>query len=79
MPTYGYKCLKCGKRFEKFQSIVDDPISACPKCGGAVEREIGAGGAIIVKGGADSVPGPSCGRETPCCGRDVPCDSRPCG
>src|SRR5580658_6647105 len=51
MPTYEYKCNKCGHRFEKFQSIMAGPIKKCPKCGkNAVERLISAGGGLIFKG-----------------------------
>ena len=34
MPTYEYKCQKCGYRFDHFQSISSDPLKVCPKCGG---------------------------------------------
>ena len=51
MPTYEYKCKKCGHRFEKFQSIMAGPIRKCPECGkNAVERLISAGGGLIFKG-----------------------------
>ena len=51
MPTYEYKCNKCGHRFEKFQSIMSGPIRKCPECGkNAVERLISAGGGLIFKG-----------------------------
>src|SRR5580658_10537900 len=51
MPTYEYKCNKCGHRFEKFQSIMAGPIKKCPECGkNAVERLISAGGGLIFKG-----------------------------
>ena len=50
MPTYEYKCDKCGHVFEEFQSIKDDPLSKCPKCGGKVQRLIGPGAGLIFKG-----------------------------
>ena len=50
MPTYEYKCLQCDHRFDHFQSMTDDPLSACPNCGGTVKRLIGAGAGIIFKG-----------------------------
>ncbi|MGC8653747.1 MAG: FmdB family zinc ribbon protein [Candidatus Kryptoniota bacterium] len=50
MPTYEYKCQKCGYSFEEFQPINDDPLSTCPKCGGSVHRVIGAGAGLIFKG-----------------------------
>lgn len=50
MPTYDYKCLECGRRFEVFQSMTDEPIANCDECGGAVKRLIGSGAGIIFKG-----------------------------
>lgn len=50
MPTYEYKCEKCGHHFEKFQSITAKPIMVCPLCGASVERVIGNGSGIIFKG-----------------------------
>jgi len=50
MPTYDYKCNNCGYKFEYFQSINDNPLTKCPKCGGEVKRLIGAGSRPIFKG-----------------------------
>lgn len=50
MPTYEYKCEKCGNRFEKFQNMTDTPIINCPKCNGPVCRLIGNGSGVIYKG-----------------------------
>jgi len=50
MPTYDYECDKCGKKFEKFQKMSDNPIKKCPSCGGKAQRLIGGGGGIIFKG-----------------------------
>ena len=50
MPTYEYRCKKCGHRFDKFQNIKDLPEKVCPLCQGEVERLIGSGGGIIFKG-----------------------------
>lgn len=49
MPTYEYKCGRCGT-FEQWQSIKDDPLAVCPKCGSRVERLISTGGGFILKG-----------------------------
>ena len=38
MPTYEYKCLDCGIRFDRFQSITEDPIQECPECSGRTKR-----------------------------------------
>jgi putative FmdB family regulatory protein len=37
MPIYEYRCRN-GHLFEVFQSISDDPVSACEQCGAPVER-----------------------------------------
>jgi putative FmdB family regulatory protein len=50
MPTYEYECRSCKHRFEEFQSITDEPIKKCPKCGKAVRRLFGGGMGIIFKG-----------------------------
>lgn len=50
MPTYEYECTSCHIRFEKFQSIKDDPLSMCPECNGTLKRLISAGMGIIFKG-----------------------------
>jgi putative FmdB family regulatory protein len=50
MPTYEYKCNTCGYVFEEFQSISDEPIKICPKCGGNVSKKISAGVGLIFKG-----------------------------
>lgn len=50
MPTYDYECRKCGHVFEKFQSMSEAPLKACPKCKGKVQRLIGAGIGVIFKG-----------------------------
>lgn len=50
MPTYDYECQSCGHIFEYFQSMSDDPLKECPKCGEGVKRLIGGGMGIIFKG-----------------------------
>ena len=50
MPTYEYKCKKCGKFFEIFQSIIADPIKKCQSCDGEVYRLISKNGNFILKG-----------------------------
>ncbi|MEN6626382.1 MAG: zinc ribbon domain-containing protein [Candidatus Sumerlaeia bacterium] len=44
MPVYEYEHqgepCSLGARFEHVQSIKDDALTACPKCGGAVKRLI---------------------------------------
>jgi putative FmdB family regulatory protein len=51
MPTYEYKCAACNYEFERFQSIMAEPIKRCPECGKAkVKRLIGTGSGVIFKG-----------------------------
>jgi putative FmdB family regulatory protein len=52
MPTYEYECTKCGKVFEKFQSITAEPVKICPVegCGGAVKRLVSGGAGFLFKG-----------------------------
>ncbi len=52
MPTYDYKCQKCGHQFEVFQSMKDDRLTDCPleECDGSVKRLLGTGAGIIFKG-----------------------------
>lgn len=52
MPTYEYECAKCGKTFDVFQSMKDEPLKKCPdkKCKGKVKRLLGTGAGLIFKG-----------------------------
>jgi putative FmdB family regulatory protein len=38
MPIYEYECLDCGKTFETFQKISDEPVKECRFCKGPVNR-----------------------------------------
>jgi putative FmdB family regulatory protein len=49
MPTYHYRCAKCGEDFELWQSIHDDALSRHPGCGGTVTRVFAPAG-IVLKG-----------------------------
>jgi putative FmdB family regulatory protein len=33
MPTYQYECPACGYHFEELQSMTEDRLKKCPKCG----------------------------------------------
>ena len=50
MPTYEYTCDKCGKSFEKFQSISSEPFANCPSCDNKTRRSISGGMGVIFKG-----------------------------
>jgi putative FmdB family regulatory protein len=49
MPTYEYECVR-GHRFEKFQSIKDEPLKRCPKCGRRARRVPSAGAGLLFRG-----------------------------
>ncbi len=50
MPTYGYRCEKCGQEFDVWQRMSDEPKADCPACGGAGKRLFFPAG-IVFKGG----------------------------
>jgi putative FmdB family regulatory protein len=50
MPTYEYKCPRCGTRFERVQKITARPGAPCPKCGAKAERLISGGHGLLFKG-----------------------------
>lgn len=52
MPTYEYKCQKCGLVFEEFQSISAEPLTSCknPDCDGTVKRLFSPGAGFLFKG-----------------------------
>ncbi len=49
MPVYEYECENCGRRFERLQSIKDEPVRQCPDCSGVVHKVFHPAG-IIFKG-----------------------------
>ncbi len=51
MPTYVYKCRKCGHKFEKKQKITADPLKECPKCSGKIRRIIFGSGVVFKSDG----------------------------
>ncbi len=67
MPTYEYACTSCGHRFEAHQSFSDEPLTACPECGGPLRKVFGSVG-IVLKGPGfyrtDSRNGSSTSRPT---------------
>jgi putative FmdB family regulatory protein len=51
VPTYDYVCDACDNAFEEFQSMTEEPLKKCPKCGKKkLRRLIGTGAAILFKG-----------------------------
>lgn len=50
MPTYEYRCPRCGTEFEKFQKMSALPVAECPGCGAAAERRLSGGAGLLFKG-----------------------------
>jgi putative FmdB family regulatory protein len=51
MPTYEYQCDACAHNFDEFQSMSEEPLKKCPKCGRKkLRRVFGTGAAILFKG-----------------------------
>jgi putative FmdB family regulatory protein len=49
MPTYTYRCTKCGDEIEVVQSMTDPPLKRCKQCRGALRRTFHPVG-IVLKG-----------------------------
>jgi putative FmdB family regulatory protein len=49
MPTYEYRCIRCGEHLEVFQSFSDKPLKKHSGCGGRLEKVFGSVG-IVLKG-----------------------------
>jgi putative FmdB family regulatory protein len=49
MPTYEYRCAKCGEDLEVFQSFSDPPLTRHDACGGKLTKVLSAAG-VILKG-----------------------------
>ena len=40
MPIYEYECEECGRRYEVWQKITDDPLTTCEACKGKLRKLI---------------------------------------
>jgi len=49
MPTYQYRCSKCGEDLEVFQSFSDKPLTRHAGCGGKLSKVLSSVG-IVLKG-----------------------------
>src|ERR1700674_160644 len=49
MPTYEYRCTKCGEHFDVYQSFSDEPLKKHEACGGKLNKVLGPVG-IVFKG-----------------------------
>jgi len=70
VPIYEYQCEGCADRFEVKQSMKDDPLTTCPRCGKRVQRLISSP-AIMFKGSGWYVTDYS-DKMKPSSGSDVP-------
>jgi putative FmdB family regulatory protein len=50
LPTYDYRCTKCGDEFSVEQSIKDRPLARCRKCRGKLEKLLPKSLNLIFKG-----------------------------
>ncbi|MFH1313043.1 MAG: FmdB family zinc ribbon protein [Candidatus Eisenbacteria bacterium] len=50
MPTYDYKCTKCGYTFSAEQSMLDKPLARCRKCRGKLAKLLPQSISLIFKG-----------------------------
>ncbi|RME87090.1 MAG: zinc ribbon domain-containing protein [Zetaproteobacteria bacterium] len=62
MPIYEYACTDCGHRLEALVRRADETPTACPACGGALERLLSAPAAPLRH------EAPACRAEAPACG-----------
>lgn len=50
MPTYRYRCRKCGHEFEEFHGIKDTKPRKCPKCRSRADKVPAGGAGLLFKG-----------------------------
>ena len=58
MPTYDYRCAKCGETIEVWQSFSDAPLTKHEGCGGALSKVLGAAGIVLNKNAIPFDPAP---------------------
>ena len=51
MPTYEYKCEKCGHEFERDQRITEPPVKKCPSCRASRVKRLISATSFVLKGG----------------------------
>jgi putative FmdB family regulatory protein len=76
MPTYRYRCSKCGETFELWQSIHDEPLRRHPGCGGKVDKVFGVAG-IVLKGSGFYKTDSRAGAKTNGSGDGKPAEAKP--
>ena len=85
MPLYEYKCVKCGHRFEKIESLSAPTTQKCPKCGKKAERQLsspaiqfkGSGWYVTDYGGKKGAPAGESPSDGSTAKAGAPSDSKP--
>jgi putative FmdB family regulatory protein len=50
LPTYDYRCTKCGREFSAEHGMLEKPLRKCRKCGGRLEKLLPKSLNLIFKG-----------------------------
>jgi putative FmdB family regulatory protein len=79
MPTYEYRCEKCGYVFEMIQKMNSSSSIECPECGASAQKMVPKGTAFVTKGSGSKG---SCSFDDTgftCCGANSRCKDGSCG
>lgn len=63
MPIYEYQCRGCDHLFESLVLSSEDPVPACPQCGGGEVQKLMSAGSVRPQG----IPTGSGGFKPPAC------------
>jgi putative FmdB family regulatory protein len=77
VPTYGYRCTKCGHQFEVFQRMSAEPVQTCPVCGGEVTKVLYPSGVVFKGSGYYSTDYKSSGSSASTNGSGPSTESKP--
>ncbi len=65
MPTYEYRCTKCGEHLEVVQSFKDAPLTECPNCKGQLRKVFSPVGIVFKGSGFYKTDSRSGGKKLP--------------
>jgi putative FmdB family regulatory protein len=65
MPTYEYRCTKCGEHLEVVQSFKDAPLTECPQCAGELRKVYSPVGIVLKGSGFYKTDSRSGGKKLP--------------
>ncbi len=65
MPTYEYRCTKCGEHLEVVQSFKDAPLTECPNCSGELRKVYSPVGIVLKGSGFYKTDSRSGGKKLP--------------